>query len=153
MRGHLIAAALITGALALWLMRPGSVSAPGASPRALSPLAESPPPPPRSPPPLARDPFRYADERRELGAPPGPDSLIAREPPAPRAAPTPDPLRLNGFVWRGGALRAVLAVHGITVVAGTGESAEGYQLLSVDEDAGVRLRGPSGEELVLRPAR
>jgi hypothetical protein len=46
----------------------------------------------------------------------------------------------------------VLSVAGTTVVVAPGESADGYRVLSVDEDAGVRLRSPSGEELLLRPA-
>jgi hypothetical protein len=62
-----------------------------------------------------------------------------------------EPLRLSGFVRQGSRLKAVLVVEGATVLAGVGEAAEGYQVLSVDEDAGVRLRAPSGEELLLRP--
>jgi len=55
-------------------------------------------------------------------------------------------------VRRRGELKAVLFVAGTTLVAAAGESAEGYRVLSVDEDAGVRVRGPAGEELLLRPA-
>jgi hypothetical protein len=37
----------------------------------------------------------------------------------------------------------------VVVTAGAGESAEGYLVVAVDEDAGVRLRGPDGAEVVL----
>jgi hypothetical protein len=62
-------------------------------------------------------------------------------------------VKLVGFAWSGPVLRAVLSVRGTTVVAAAGESADGYLLLSVDQDSGVRLRAPSGEELRLTPAR
>jgi hypothetical protein len=61
-------------------------------------------------------------------------------------------VRLSGFVRQGGQLKAVLSVYGTTVLAGAGEAAEGYRVIAVDEDAGVRVRAPSGEELLLRPA-
>jgi len=36
-------------------------------------------------------------------------------------------------------------------VAGKGERAGRYTVLDVDDEAGVRLRGPGGEEMLLPP--
>jgi hypothetical protein len=38
------------------------------------------------------------------------------------------------------------------VVLGEGEESRGYRVLSVDEDGGVRLKGPDGAELSLAPS-
>ena len=104
-----------------------------------------------SPGPLTRNPFRYAEEP-SARATAGTTIVRATPAPPPSALPTPAPIRLTGFVRRGAELKAVLFVAGTTLVAAVGESAEGYRVLSVDEDAGVRVRGPAGEELLLRPA-
>jgi hypothetical protein len=100
---------------------------------------------------LTRDPFRYADEPAVRAEAPPPRRL-----PEPTAAtpapPAPERIRLSGFVRRGGELRAALWIAGTTLVAAVGESAEGYRVISIDEDAGVRVRTPAGEELLLRPA-
>jgi hypothetical protein len=98
---------------------------------------------------LVRDPFRYAERPAPPVAPP---PRVARVVEAPRPTPEPiSPVRLVGFVRRGDNLRAVLSVRGATTVVGAGDDAEGYRVMAVDED-GVRLRTPTGDELVLKPA-
>ncbi len=68
--------------------------------------------------------------------------------PAPSAAPA---VRLVGLLRRAGQLQAALVILGETVVLTTGESAAGYTVLAIDEDEGVRLRGPDGSTVVLAP--
>lgn len=74
-------------------------------------------------------------------------------PPTPQetASRAPEPVRLVGLVNRGGKLRAALSILGEVVVLGPGEEAEGYRVLSVDSDEGVRLREPDGTERALAP--
>ena len=93
-------------------------------------------------PPL-RDLFRYADE---------PSPQVALRPvvrePSPRATPTlvaPHPVRLIGLVRQPGGQRVAIAVLGEIALLRPGESAGGYTLVALD-DAGVRLRGPDGQE-------
>jgi hypothetical protein len=52
-------------------------------------------------------------------------------------------------VHRGAGLRAALSILGNVVILGEGEEAEGYRVLSIDEEAGVRLRKPDGTEQAL----
>jgi hypothetical protein len=147
-----LAPAIALALLALWLARPSAVSAPvdGAAHR--QERRQPPPAAEAKAPPLTRDPFRYADApvaRVEPAPPP------SRRPPEPAATPLPPPperIRLSGFVRRGGELKAVLWIAGTTLVAAAGETAEGYRVISIDEDAGVRVRAPSGDELLLRPS-
>lgn len=119
--------------------RPSPVPARTATPA--SPVAEA-----DAPRPL-RDLFRYADEpshdpSREAALRP-----VAR-PPSPRATPTlvaPHPVRLIGLVRQPGGLRVAATVQGEMVLLRPGDSAGGYTLVALD-DAGVRLRGPDGQE-------
>jgi hypothetical protein len=108
------------------------------------------PPPPAVP---SRNVFEFADR------PPAPalESLppvVAPPPLAPAFDPTPDasPVRLAGFVRRGGIVRAALTLNGILAVLGVGEESDGYVVLAIDEDAGVTLRTPEGSQLVLTPS-
>lgn len=71
--------------------------------------------------------------------------------PEPQQEATPAPLRLVGLILQRGQLRAALSIHGFAVTAAAGEVVEGYEVLSVDEDAGVRLRDASGAEVSLLP--
>ncbi|HEY2941537.1 MAG TPA: hypothetical protein VGN09_03795 [Vicinamibacteria bacterium] len=152
MKGRLIASlGVLAVALAVLLLRePG----PGASAR---PAEEAPPRPPAAPvragdpdvPWPARDPFRYAEERRQ-GTASAPPPIATARPPTPAAST--DPLRLVGFVRKGGAVKAVVSIWGETMVMGVGEEARGYKVLSIDEEGGVRLRGPDGAELTLPPS-
>jgi Tfp pilus assembly protein PilP len=63
-------------------------------------------------------------------------------------APVELPVKLVGLVRRGGAVKAVLKVHGRTVEVAAGESAGDYRVLAVDDD-GVRLRGADGTVVTL----
>jgi hypothetical protein len=124
-----------------------SVAPPPPPPRA-SILQQNGPPPPPAPDP-SRNPFLY-------GGLVEPEEEPVREPrraPVATPAPTPSPasVRLVGLVGQGGQLRAALAIEGDVLVAAAGEDAGGYHVLSVDPDAGVRLRTPDGVELVLEP--
>ena len=137
--------------LAVWLARSAPVTSRDGGPS--SPVVERRPPRASASaapvPRLVRDPFRYLEAAPGRPVPAFPVTRPSNVLPAPAG---PEPIRLSGFVRRGAQLKAVLSVDGTTVVAAPGESAEGYRVLSVDEDAGVRLRAPSGEELLLRPA-
>jgi hypothetical protein len=62
------------------------------------------------------------------------------------SAEAPPAVRLIGLVHRRGELRAALSLLGNVVILGAGEEAEGYRVLSIDEEAGVRLRNPDGTE-------
>jgi hypothetical protein len=154
MSWRLAALALVLTAIAAWLARSAQVTPFGdlpTEPRSARPRpqASAAAEPPAS---LARNPFRYADEpvaRMPAGAAP----VVRATAPPPSVSPTPEPIRLSGFVRRGVELKAVLSVAGTTLVVAAGESAEGYRILSVDEDAGVRVRGRAGEEFLLRPVR
>jgi hypothetical protein len=46
-------------------------------------------------------------------------------------------------------LQAVLAFSGEVTLAGIGERVGGHEVLSIDEESGVRLRNPEGRELTL----
>ena len=102
------------------------------------------------PPPPARDIFRYAE-------PPAPAPRAATRPapvsPAtPLAAGPPGlPLRLVGLVRRPEGLRAAVSTATGVVLVGPGDGVSGYTVLGVDEDRGLRLRGPDGIEHVLEP--
>jgi hypothetical protein len=56
-----------------------------------------------------------------------------------------------GFVRRAGRLKAALAISGDVVVVGPGEDANGYAVLAIDEETGVVLRAPGGDEMTLTP--
>lgn len=157
MKGRLIAsAAVLAVVLTVLLVRgPG----PGASARLPEPAARKPPavtlapvPDPGMPWP-ARNPFRYADER-DGGASQAPPRTAAAPAiiPAPLPAASASPLRLIGLVRKGGALKAALSVWGETVVLREGEESRGYKVLSIDEETGVRLRGPDGAQFTLGPS-
>ncbi|HVR72047.1 MAG TPA: hypothetical protein VMT87_14480 [Vicinamibacteria bacterium] len=98
-----------------------------------------------------RNVFEYVQPtsaRAERAALPPLRSPPAEPPAATAEATAPKPVRLVGLVNRGGRLRAALSILGDVVVLAAGEEAQGYRVLSVDEDAGVRLRGPDGSEQV-----
>jgi hypothetical protein len=97
----------------------------------------------------SRDVFRYADTP---SAAPHPLRPVARAtpPPAPEPPPPPTPAaRLVGLLSKGGTLQAAFSIDGVVWVAGPGEEVGGYTVLSLDEQSGVRLRGPDGGEVVL----
>ncbi len=150
MTPRLAAALALVALLAAILWRGASGSAPSA-PSPTKPAASG-PAPPRGPSPepkhLARDPFRYADSRPV----PHDSALQPLQPvPTPLATlrPAEPPVRLSGFARRSGVLKAVLNLLGSVAVVGPGETIEGYQVLSVDEERGVRLLQPDGTEIRL----
>lgn len=108
------------------------------------------PAPPRASRTPSRNLFEYIDARP---APVAPAAVSAPAYAAPEApAPSPSPaVRVAGLVRRGSQLKAALVIEGEMTVAGKGERAGGYTVLDVDDEAGVRLRGPAGEEMVLPP--
>jgi hypothetical protein len=114
------------------------------------PVSPAPPPAAERPPVLGvpRNVFEYAGDA-------GPIRLARlrlneARPPATRAPevdPSREPVRLVGVLRRSGQVRAALAVLGEVVILAPGETASGYTLLAIDEDAGARLRLPSGAEV------
>ena len=97
-------------------------------------------------PSAGRSPVRAVAPPATLAPDPVGAALAATTPRAP------EPVRLVGLVNRGGKLAAALSIVGEVVVLGPGEEAEGYRVLSVDSDQGVRLRGPDGTERALTAA-
>jgi hypothetical protein len=159
--GRLLAAALgllVLGALLARGIGGGAAWAPfpPARPR---PGVTAPRPRPPRPEATAWEPsrnlFQYAD-----GATAGPaivpSPVIAPRAsqgviPAPPAGTTPAALRVAGLIRRGGELKAALVVDGEMTLAGKGERAGAYTVLEVDDETGVRLRGPDGRVTVLPP--
>jgi len=110
------------------------------------------PPPGRdapSPGPM-RNLFEYGQGDR---APEAPLGDVSRRGARPVIAdpPTPEPVRWVGLVRRGGEVRVALSLLGEVVILAPGETFSGYTLLTVDEDAGARLRTPSGAEVTVSP--
>ena len=98
--------------------------------------------------PGGRDPFQYVDEARPAPKPPARSAAKA----APVAVPPPEAPRLVALVRsRRAGLRAALSLGSDVVLCGPGEWLQGYEVLSVDEDSGVRLRSPDGRTLLLPP--
>ena len=48
---------------------------------------------------------------------------------------------------------AALDVHGEVVLAAAGASVDGYKVLGIEEDSGVRLRSPEGQDILLATSR
>ena len=153
MRARVLVLAAAIAVVAVYLLRDagsGASDRPAEPPRLV-------PPPPTLPPPLAaplrpttRNVFEYGDAGRPAATP---RASLAPARPAPEPLPSPSPaVRLVGLVRRGGQLKAALAIAGETVLLGAGDSAAGYTVTSIDEDEGVRVRGPDGVTLQLAPA-
>ena len=150
MRARLVVLAAVLAIAGIQLSRESGRAVappPGETPTTspVSPPQEAPSP---SSPTLTRDPFRFAGDE------PGPRA--GRPPAAPRpvaAAPSPEPpparVRLVGLVRRPGGLKAALAVNGEVVLASAGDTISGFQVLSLDEERGVRVRDPEGLEATL----
>jgi hypothetical protein len=149
MRAGLLAlgAALLALAYALRSDGPGAAARPAERPPAVA--EASPPPVPVEGSPM-RNVFEYVERpvAPEVTAPPVPRAPAALESAPPKAEP---PVRLVGLMNRGGRLHAALAVRGEVVVVSTGESAAGYVVEAIDDDDGVRLRGPDGATFTLPP--
>lgn len=95
-----------------------------------------------------RDIFRYADE--PVVAPLPPDGLPVRPSPVGTdvAAPPQERSRLIGLVQRSGRSVAAVFIDGEVLLLGEGESAQGFTVLDIREEA-VRLRDPEGNENTL----
>jgi hypothetical protein len=100
-----------------------------------------------------RNVFEFVEPEPEALPAPRLAPLMVPPPLAPSVIEPPpsEPVRLVGFVRRGGIVRAALSVHGSVSVLGVRDEAGGYLVLSVDEDAGVMVRTPDGAELLLPP--
>lgn len=160
MRARLLGAALVLVALVALLAR-GTGGGAAWTPLAPGPAAPRPQPPRASAPRPAVTPwepsrnlFEYADSPR-MPLPAVTAPALAVRPRASEAPPaivaTPPPLRVVGLVRRGGELKAAFMLEGEMVLAGKGERAGGYSVLDVDEEKGVSVRGPRGEEMLLPP--
>jgi hypothetical protein len=116
-------------------------------------------PPPRVPPPEAslparepeeagpaasRDIFRYADQPA-----PAKTHHQAAAPRPPIQVPAEPAVRLVGILHKAGTLQAVLALSGEVILARVGERVGGHEVLSIDEESGVRLRDPNGQDVTL----
>lgn len=102
----------------------------------------------------SRDPFRFQavvppPDLRVASLPrrPKPEPSATLEP-APAAPATPS-IRLVGLVRRGGTLLAVVSTGSQIYVLGPGGEADGFKIVSVDED-GVGVRDPRGAVIELR---
>ena len=139
----LLAAFLTRGVRPAGSSRAGPEERPAPTP---PPEAQAPPgASPESSPLPSRNPFRYGGEAKPvLRLPSRPEASPALPP------PTPSPIRFVGLVTREGKLRAALSVSGDVLVAGPGEEVAGYRVLAIDEETGVRVRGPDGREILLR---
>lgn len=143
-----LAAAL---ALALLLLRPRVAElepAPARSPR--TPAAAQPRLADRGERPvLRRNLFEFGEVDRATPAP-APAFTVPPVLPGPSPTPPPERLRTLGIVRQGGTLRAAIVVDGEVAVLSVGEESGGVRVVSIDEDAGVRVREADGTETVLR---
>jgi hypothetical protein len=98
--------------------------------------------------PPARNVFEYQTEASRVLRDPAPIPMSLAAPPPLTPAP-PSPVRLIGLVTRANRLRAALLISGEMAVLGPGEQANGYAVVSIDEDLGVKLRDQQGIELTL----
>jgi hypothetical protein len=124
--------------------------------RALSPRV---PEPVRTTAPVAAPTEDPEPARRSCATPS--DSASAPTPrswcrePGRRSSPSARPRRRHprsdSSAWwrRGGVLNAAIAVGGEVALAAVGESAFGYSVRAIDEDAGVRVQTPDGAEILI----
>ena len=153
MRGRVLAVAVLTAALAFYLLR--EAGGPDRSSAGLDAARATPPAtlvgdPSATPSPSLRNVFEYVSAASRP-APPAPSTAVAPVSSAALAPPPAPPLRLVGLLRRGAQVKAALAILGETVVLASGESAGGYTVMAIDEDEGVRVRTPDGSTIVLVP--
>ena len=125
--------------------------------KAPEPLPEPTAKPTSEPPPSAAAPvprrnlFEYGVEpapgpARDL-APPEGATLEGWEP----AETAPSRARVVGLLHRGSTPLVALSIAGEVFVLAPGEAAEGFTVLALDEEEGVRLAGPEGEQTLAWP--
>jgi ribonuclease E len=137
-----------------WTPRPRAETPPAAAvQRAAAPAQPSPAATDRPDALPDRNVFEFVEPAPVAPAPPPLAPLMVPPPLAPSVTEpaASEPIRLVGFVKKGGALRAALSLDGSVSVLAVGDEAGGYSVLSVDEDAGVMVRTPDGSELLLPP--
>ena len=142
--------AVVTTAGALWVLRPVPAAVVPPAPRPRPPRAPLPPPSVADHGPL-RNVFAYGDEvATAVDGDLAPAESLEWQPLTP-PSPVPEgsPIRLVGLVRKPGRLAAAVSINGAVVVLAAGESADGYTVLTVDEENGARVRGPDGAELSL----
>jgi hypothetical protein len=61
----------------------------------------------------------------------------------------PEGPRLVGIQRQGGVLKAAVALGGDVAVLREGESVDGYTVVAIDEEEGVRLRDAAGTAVTL----
>jgi hypothetical protein len=111
--------------------------------------AEWPVVPPRNPFEYAEAPVPPATAADRARPPRGDNAVPSLSPLAP--SPSAPPVKLIGLLRQGRVLKAVLQVRGEVVIVAAGGDAGDYEVVSIDEDLGVRLRARGGEELTLPP--
>lgn len=155
----MVAAGVALLLLALWFVgwrepKKAGLLIPAPAPRVAQTLVTPTPTPEASlAPRVTRDLLRYED--------PQASALPPERVPAPVYSSAPPPVlvppaqRLVGFVRRRGSLCAALVLPGnpTVVTLAAGETSANYAVLAVDEEQGVRLRTPEGNELLLPPPR
>jgi hypothetical protein len=100
---------------------------------------------------VTRNLFQYGDA---TAPPPGPAAPRTPRPAPAVATPTPEThVTLVGIVRREDGPHAALSIDGNVVVLAAGQSAEGYTVVEVSDETGVRVRTPEGSELVITPLR
>lgn len=155
----MVGGVLLVGGFLLWGAQGLPRATPVASPRQVPPRtagraqAASPSQAGAAP----RNIFEFDDGAplaREEG-PPRPPAPVVTMPSADLSPPStlPEPaVRLVGIVLRGGKRKAALAIRGELAVIGPGETADGYTVLAIDDENGVRLTGPEGEIRLAPPS-
>ena len=158
MRMRVLLLAAVAAMAAAYLLR--DVGGSGVSDRPAPPARVATPGPievaPTSDPAPLRNVFEYSDAVPVEGPVPAFEAPavppVETAPPPATAAPAPL-VRLVGLVRGGGQVRAALVIAGETVVLAPGESADGFAVVSIDEDEGVRVRMPDGSTLALGSGR
>ncbi len=115
-----------------------SIAVRGSKPPAARPAAR---PTPAS---VTRDLFAFEEEAQVRPARP----VVEDRRPAAQPSPLPG-LRLVGIVRRGESVKAAVMVDGELGIGGVGEEIQGYRVLAIDDELGVRLEGPGGGVLTL----
>lgn len=96
-----------------------------------------------------RNVFEYLEGGDGQAPEPAPLPFVRSAPPPLAPSPPSSPIRLVGLVTKAGGQRAALLISGEMAILAPGERSGGYTILSIDEDAGVRVRDKEGVEFSL----